>query len=303
MRVGAGFRPGLLFVLGVTSIACIEPGQAPVFADAAAVQDAIVEDARPPIDTGPRAMDSGAADAISVLADAAPAPWFPFSGVFRIVGAGVLFAREVDQHLSLIVDVFPNVYTGTITRDGRVMLTGDVLARSGCPTAAIRGTYIRDQAFHTLELSTCNAQGATVTAPIQGGFDRDYEPTVSGVYELTATLAMDLDGCYRGPRSQTVRYGLSFDPASGSVAVFTTADDVIDAPAMYIGTYDRGTFALSALSRPFASASNFDVSMRGRFEQPDPLQPPRFIGQRDVLDVRRQCGFSITLDGPRIERP
>jgi len=301
LRFGLSIVVGPIVVAAITA-ACVEPGAGALYPDAqvhpdAAPYDVGVFDAFVPI------LDATAADARSVLPDAAPPPWFPFSGIFRIVGAGTLFAREVDDHLSLIVDGFPNVYTGTVTQDGTVTVRSATLVRSGCANAEITGRYIRDQAFHNLQLTTCDGRGNPISSGIEGGFDRDFASAVSGVYELTAVVAMDIDNCARGPRTRTVRYGFSFDGASGAVAVFTTSDDVIADATVYIGNFDRDTFALSALFQPFSTPSSFDVSMSGRFEQNDPLLPPRFIGQRDVLDVRRRCGFTITLDGRRIERP
>lgn len=278
------------------------PGRAPAFADAAPRPDS-GRDAGP-VDLGLNFdLDAGLADSAVGLQDAAPRPSYDFTGIFSVTNAGVaLFAREVDDRLSLIVggsQVYPYVYTGTIDEDGRVSVRSAYLERQGCAEARITGQYMRMADFFVLEHVSCSVlDGSPFRAELRGAFGTAYEPTFSGIYQLRATV-IDPAGC-APTRTATVFYGISMEPGTRSVAVFP-ALGVAAEPTLYVGTFDPNTGAFGALGE-LGGGLGVQLSVRGGFTRADVHDPPRFVGSRDVLEPSG-CSYTVQLDGRRVAAP
>ena len=277
------------------------PGRAPLFPDAAVPMDAL-----PPEDTGPpdRGMrDAGFFDGPSILPDASPLPEFQFTGVWGLRGQSAsLFTREVDDTLSIIVGNAPYLYVGTIADNGDVEVTSPVLLRSGCPTAQLTGNYDRAAAFFTLRHESCGVDGTPFTADLSGGFASDYQPDLSGVYALDATVVMVSGPCAPEPGVYPVQYGISFEPTSQTVAVFTGVD-IAETQQIYLGRYNTTNGEFSITAQAFVQPGGLDTRLTGRFEVDTAGAIPRFFGQRDVLDPETNCAFRMTLMGSRIEVP
>jgi hypothetical protein len=139
-------------------------------------------------------------------------------------------------------------------------------------------------------------------AMLRGGFDANFEPQLSGVYELTANVVADFQGCYQGPPGpQTVRYGVGVLAANQSISVFTAID--VNEPALYVGNVAGADLRFSAIERAFALPGPSDVSMMGQLITGAGPDPVRMTAQRDVYDPLRGCSFTLALDGARLSAP
>jgi hypothetical protein len=280
--------------------ACTQgPGRTPIFPDTGVEEDAGPRDATifdsAPVDSGPD-FDAG-----FQVTDTGPKMSYPFSGIFSILNASSpLYAREVEGRLNLVVTDFPYVYTGTIANDGTVDTTSESLMRSGCAVAKITGKYDRDGAQYVMTHRTCNLQGAPLVSTIMGGFSQNFEPSLSGIYELSITVMNNTNGCYAGQDGALVRYGFDFLP-NNIVQIFT-AEDVISTSAWYEGQAGGdGSFAATQMLA--TQDPNPVTSMGGAFSQATANDPLRFRGNRDIYDPLKMCGFSVLLSGMRIVAP
>lgn len=282
--------------------ACTDgPGRAPMFADAAEPRDLGFEDARTFADA--RVPDAGMPDSAVELPDTGRPPDYPFSGIFSILNdANPLYAREVQGRLHLVIGGHPYTYTGTITPSGRVDLVSPVLLRSGCAEARITGDYERPVAAFFLTHVTCNAQGQRVEGQLRGGFTSDFNPFLSGVYQLEIQRVVQPSPCYFGPAlPQPALYGVSVAPPN-LVGIFTAHDMV--APTWYGGNLDDSDATFGGLERLFVNPTALDPSLRGQFLLgPGIDDPPRLVIDRDIWDLQRGCGYSLHLEGERIAAP
>ncbi len=255
-------------------------------------------------DAAPLVPDTGPKDTGPSLLDAGGPPQFAFSGVWSIFDqSSFLYAREVDQNLNLIVGTCPYVYTGTIAASGDFELQGNSLIRSGCVGARIVGNFDRVSSFYTLNHTSCNTQAQPFTADLRGSFQSAFATARSGVYRLSANIVVDLQGCYTGRRGPyEVIYGVSIDATTGKLAIFT-AQDLIDQPMVYLGTYSMANDAFSAIHTPLSFTGPDDTALSARFEQFGSQDPVRLVGERDVIDPDTLCRFTMTVEGQRISAP
>jgi hypothetical protein len=287
-------RAPLLLLAALGASACSPtPGRPPAYPDAAA--DAEPMDAPPP-EPNPDASvyDGGPSDIATVFPDAGN---YPFTGLFGVPGIGpfpmhVLFAREVDGKVNLLVDTLPYNFFGTITPDGQVTASSDLLERIGCAGASLTGNYDRSTAFYSLQYQACNAQGQTFSTNIHGAFGAAFAPG-SGVYQVAAAINLDNSGCYQGPQPiPTLTWAVNFLPGSNNLQVYT-AEDLIAQPALYTGNYDTMSLQAATLERVEAQPSGNDVALTGQIVQITANMPPSLNGVRDVFDFNRNCGFRI----------
>lgn len=274
------------------------PGRDPVYPDASIrLRDAAAADAE--LQPDATIPDVGPYDGAVELPDAGPPPSYPMSGVFGFFdGSGKLYAREVDGWLSLYLGDFqavtstPYHYTGTISEDGEVETVSAELMGRGCKSARIYGRYDRASANFVLTHETCNQSGQPLVSGLTGGFEVNFDPARSGIFELQATVT-GTGGCWEGPTSAVVRYGVDFI-ATGAMSVFC-ADDLLGFQQFYLGQGDREAF--SALD------SSFGMAITGAFTMVTALDPVRLRAERDAFDPVTGCGFHISLDGVRVELP
>ncbi len=272
-------RPAMIFDAGERAEA--GPIDADVFPDANVVRDA------------------GRGDVGLFVPDSGDTTRFPFTGVFGILNASEsLFAREVGDRLMLIAGRPPYIYTGTIDEDGNVDTTSGQLTRSGCAIARITGTYDRVAATYQLLHETCSSvDGTPLSSTIRGGFSQDYAGA-SGVYDLTATLIIDLNGCADNNQPQPVRFGVDL-LSDGSVVVFAGID-VVSEPGVYVGRLTGSGF--SAIQDLDVGGSQ-QFAMSGTFMQANANQPVMLSGERDVYSPEGGCTYRIMFDGARAESP
>jgi len=275
-------------------------GRDPVFPDAMVRLEAGVIDVGP-ADAGVK--DSGPQDVPVFLPDSGPAPSFPFTGVFGILGdPSPLFAREVQGMLHVVIGDFPYTYIGTIDEAGQVDLRSAELAGSNCTQARITGTYARADALHDLLHQTCNAQGGPVSAEIRGGFNGDYDARVSGEYEVEVTVTGDVSNCFGlGTIPDKGAWGVSLLP-DRTIAVFTARDPVGPAVA-YFGRAETDLSGFSALHHLDASGTGTQFAMTARFEQPSALDPMQIVGTRDLILPDLGCTLSASFVGTRVTAP
>lgn len=274
-------------------------GRDPSYPDATVRAEAGVGEAGFPdagfADTGPR-------DVPVFLPDSGPPPSFPFTGVFGILGDNAsLFAREVQGRLHVVIGDYPYTYVGTIGEGGAVDLVSTELQGSGCSGARIFGTYSRADALHALTHETCNNQLEPLRSQIQGGFLADYDPQISGEYEVTMQVTSDVTNCFGlGPVAETGRWGLNM-LGDRSLAVFV-ADDPVGPPAVYFGRAQAGLAGLTAAHHLDANPTGQQVAMQARIEQIDSTQPVRLIGTRDVY-LSTGCTFTVAFEATRVAAP
>jgi len=261
-------------------------------------------DAQTAQDAGHGWPDFGVRDARTNVIDAGPLPQIPFSGVWSVFDqASVLYARQVDAELSLIVGGFPFVYTGTIASDGAFQLLGNTLIRSGCSGARIEGQFDARTSFYTLKHQSCDSNGQAFETNLRGAWQSFYDVRRSGVYRLSATVVLDLSACYTGRTGPyEVIYGFSVDSTTNRFAAFT-AQDLITRSMIYLGNYSPSSDSFSSQQTPFTAPGDFDTAFSGQFEQFGTNDPVGFVGQRDVIDPDTQCSFSLRLEGQRIRGP
>ncbi len=282
--------------LAVALVACTEPGRIPTYPDAEEPHDRGFYDANPPRDGGP---DSGEPDGEGELYDSGePPPEFPFTGQYQIAGdQNRLYAREARGRLSIVIGAPPYVYDGTIAPNGDVNVVSGRLVRSGCSVARITGSYQRRSATMFLELEGCGQDGTPFRTSIRGGFEADYDPQFSGLYQMGAVIMDTGGGCYTGPANvMEMLWGVSMVRGTNSMAIHV-AYDLIPSQAVYVGRLEQPSFTFAAIENVFAQPG-LDVSMRGNLTRAG-LDPPIIQGTRDVYDPLRNCGFSIGFRGAK----
>jgi hypothetical protein len=271
-------------------------GRPPLVEDASVARDALPKDAEPEPDAEPR--DMGPSDIGVFVPDSGVVPSYPFTGVFGILNDNEqLYAREMDGALMLVVGSHPYIYTGTIDADGNVLTSSALLERSGCVLARVTGTYDRTAATYMLRHETCSVQGGTIDGTIRGGFDRDYVAQ-SGVYALTATVTIDLNGCAPVPLRTDVKVGVNI-LSDNTVAAFTGVD-LVSEPGVYLGRSTGGGFsATQSLDRDFTQR----FAMSAVFSQVSVNDPLVMAAERDVFNPDGDCTFRIAVTGERTLAP
>lgn len=283
--------------------ACTDgPGRPPVYTDASVTPEAGVEDTGP-ADAG-EPEDSGPQDVLVVLPDSGPLPEYAFTGQFGILNdSNPLFAREVQGYLQLVVAGLPYDYVGTIDADGNVAVVSTELAGSGCPEPRITGRYTRTDTTFELLHKTCNAAGDPVSSTIRGGFFQDFNPAVSGTYEVTMAVTRDLANCFGlGPVGGRAYWGLSV-AADRTVSLFVAADPV-GPPAAYFGRFtSQDLSAFSAIHHLDATNDGPQVAMQAQLSQPTANDPVQIAGTRDVYLPETGCTISVEFSGVRVDAP
>jgi len=287
----------IALTLAASSAACSEPGRLPAFDDAAPRFEAGQRDAEPAPDA---IADAGAPDSEVVLFDSGEPPLnFAFTGVWQIDNdQNRLFAREVMGKVAIIIGGTPYVYTGTIEANGDVTTTSPRLLRSGCPDAHITGSFQRMSSAIFLSHVTCGGAGP-FTAAINGGFETNFRPGISGIYRVAGLVMGDsVPPCYAGaPGPFEMFWGINVGPSDNTIVLFT-AHDVVAESAVYVGRLDNdGRF--DATESLFAEVGRSDVAMRGTFTAAG-LDPAHINGSRDVYDAQRRCTFTIGFDGTKV---
>ena len=304
MRVRSGpyFYCFLLIVIAINGACNVSPGRPAVYDDAQVAGQS--SDSGLVWDAAAMTPELGVRDTGPGLLDAGPKPAFAFTGVWSIFDqASVLYAREVDLSLNLIIGGFPYVYTGTISVDGDFELQGNSLIRSGCSSARLTGNFNRSSSFYTLRHTSCNGQGEVFETDLRGSFQSSFTPSRSGIYRLSGTVVTDLQACYTGrPGPYELIYGVSLDPNSGNLAIFT-AKDIIEQPMVYLGSYSASDDAFSLQHTPFFGSMDGVTAFTGRFEQFGGNDPLRLVGQRDVIDPDTLCQFTMVVEGTKISGP
>ena len=304
VRIGPYFYSLLWLVIAINGACNVSPGRPAVYDDAQGApepQDAGLDmDASDQQGAELGVSDSGPRPVL----DAGSAPAFAFTGIWSVFDqSSLLYAREVDFSLNLIVGAFPYVYTGTISVDGDFELQGNSLIRSGCQTARLTGNFNRISSFYTLRHTSCNGQGQAFTSDLRGSFQSSFAASRSGIYRLSGNIVADLQGCYTGRTGPyELIYGVSLDPNTGNLAIFT-AKDIIEQPMVYLGRYSGTDDTFSLQHTPFVGSMNALTSLTGRFEQFGANDPLRLVGQRDVIDPDTLCSFTMTLEGTKISGP
>lgn len=275
-------------------------GRDPVYPDAAVRAEAGVPDVGPP-DAG--SADAGPRDVPVFLPDSGPRPRFPFTGVFSILDdPASLFAREVQGRLHIVVGDFPYTYVGTIDEDGAVDLGSTELTASGCPEPRITGTYSREDTLHMLLHETCNGRGEPVSANLRGGFVADFDPAVSGEYEVRMQVVTDPMGCFGlGPVPQAGRWGL--DVLSDRTLAVFVAYDPVGPPAVYFGRAQANLSSFTAVHHLDAQVNGPQVAMSAQLVQPTANDPVQMIGTRDVYLPDTGCTFSVSFEATRVAAP
>lgn len=269
------------------------PGRQAMYLDAEVHPDAFFPDAR--ADAG--FADTGVPDSSISLPDGGPLPQYPMTGIFGIVGdRSPVYAREVNGRLNLVIGAPPYIYTGTIAASGAVRLESRPLAFAGCQGASVTGTYDRSAAFYVFRHDTCGGNGARLNVELRGGFDSDYDPRVSGVYEVSANVSLDAQGCARTVGERLVRWAINVIPGSNAASVFT-AVDAFEEPTLYLGTFTSANGNVTVLD------PTFNVSLTGSIVQPTANDQPTFRGRRDVVNPERGCSYTVTFEGHRIAFP
>jgi hypothetical protein len=291
----------LALVVAGTAACTSGPGRTPIYPDAQPRPDRGVLDAEAYPDAFVR--DAGFPDSAIELPDTGRPPDYPFTGIFSILGdRNKLFAREVQGSLHIVVGGHPYTYTGTITSSGRVDVVSGPLLRSGCPEARIFGDYERPASAFFLTHVTCNAEGQRVEGELRGGFDTDFDPFTSGVYELRVTGVADPFGCHSGPDDPgPLYYGFDVIAATNGLGVFTGRD--LLPSTWYGGTIDTTNRDFAVTEYIYVAPSGIDVSIRGQIVLGELGRPPRVSMQRDAWDTARNCGFRMALEGERIAWP
>ncbi|MFO0727411.1 MAG: hypothetical protein U1E65_26780 [Myxococcota bacterium] len=289
-------RPLLWALLGLCG-ACTEgAGRPPGFEDAAEIEDAKPMDALPR-DTG---IDAGLGPSDVEVTDFGPAPSYPFTGIFSVLNDQTrLFAREINGRLSVLVGDVPYAYLGDINVDGMLNLEAPELVRSGCAEAKLFGYYERASAALFLTHRSCTPQGQPFEAMLRGGFDSDFEPTFSGVYQMTVQVTSDPGGCFLGTHDPTqATWGFQLTTIANHMWVYTAHD--IAAQTIYAGNYETNMLTFSVLETIYATPSAADTSMRGQFQRISVNDPPTVTGFRTVFDPTRNCTFQVNFSGTRV---
>ncbi len=292
---------GLLISAGMAllSLSCSKGvGRDPIYPDA----QAIYPDAEPLdmgfIDEGVR--DLGPQDVAIGVPDFGPPPWYPFTGVFKVYNSNVLiYAREVNNRLQLILGGHPEIYSGTIQDDGTVTLISPQLRRQGCPQASINGTFGRQDALFTLDYQNCDSSGMSQRETLDGVFQRDYLSHASGIYRLKITGLQDVMNCASDLMEKELTYAVSIREDQG-MAIFT-ADDVISEAAAYVGTLNDTSFTLFHYDS--VGGQNQGVAFTGNFSQASANEEPKLVGERDVFRAEGPlgpCTFKIFVEGHRV---
>ena len=213
-----------------------------------------------------------------------------------------LFAREVQGHLHVVIGDFPYTYLGTIDEAGRVDLFSPELSASGCPEPRLTGTYSRPDALHSLLHETCNARGEPIRAELRGGFVADFDPRLSGEYEVEMQVTSDVTGCIGlGPVPERGRWGLDL-LGDATLAVFV-AEDPVGPPAVYFGRAQPDLSAFTATHHLDATANGPQVAMQARVEAVSANDPVRLVGSRDVFLPATGCTFSVGFEATRVAGP
>lgn len=275
-------------------------GRDPVFPDATVRVEAGVPDVGF-VDAGFR--DAGPQDVPVFLPDAGPPARYPFTGVFGILGdPSLLYAREVQGRLHVVVGGFPYSYVGTISEAGQVDLRSPELEASNCTIPVLRGTYSRPDALHDLLHQTCNAQGQAISSQLRGGFIQDYDAQVSGEYEVQTRVTTDIMNCMGlGPIPETGHWGVNL-LSDGTIAVFV-AWDPVRANMVYFGRAQGDLSAFTALNYATADTGGTQYAMQARFEQLTALDPVRILGSRDVYLPQEGCTVSVAFEATRVAGP
>ncbi len=174
------------------------------------------------------------------IADFGVPPDSPFTGVFGARGA-VLYAREWLGELVVVVAGSPFVYSGTIDEAGAVELRGAALERGGCPDARLEGEFSRRSATFELLHRTCGAAGP-VESTLVGGFARDFEPALSGVYFGRVRAVFDPLGCAAPVAPQPV---WALHVLADGAAQLVSLSGPLE-PLVYFGRISNGRLALFA---------------------------------------------------------
>ena len=282
-------RPGTVPDSGAPSDTGVSSGGG---ADAAT--DAM--DAAQTLDAG---VDASDADPIRPVdageADAGITPGREMTGVYGILNdASPLVAREVDGQIMLVVGGFPYIYFGAIDDEGFVDATGPVLEEGGCPQAFLRGQFGRSTGAYIMTHRTCNARLEQIEGEIRGSLDADFLPAVSGIYDLQATVELDLMNC-APPGPASVRYAVDVLP-DGRIQAFVVQGP--SAPSGYFGLIQPNG-QVANLER-LLPAQGGGLAMRLVFSQETANDPVRLNGFQDLYDAERACAYRVSLDGVRI---
>lgn len=279
--------------------ACTEgPGRDPVIRDSGVVTDSGIFDLGF-YDSGVD-RDAGPSDVPIGVSDSGVPPEYPFTGVFGILdSASLLYAREVNGRIHLVVDRFPYNYDGTISPEGEVDAVGPELTVGGCLVARIRGTYDRVNALFELLHETCNQNNQALSSTMRGGFLEDFDHNYSGVYRLDAQVVFDPNHCYDQP-APTIRVLWALDFFGTGQTVLWAVDDFFDYPATAFGTRTSATAFVA--TQDLSSGSGQSFASSGSFTQVGAFEPEVRI-RRDVFNPDRGCSFSVEAIGPRIDSP
>ncbi|MBI2376512.1 MAG: hypothetical protein HYV07_21130 [Deltaproteobacteria bacterium] len=279
-------------------------GRPPAYPDAAATvadaNDPRTEDASGPRDAG-TILDARVPDAqIVVLRDGGFGARYPLTGIFRSRDGTVVYAREIDGNVSLVLDQHPYLYIGLVDAAGNFDAVSPPLLRSGCPAARVTGSYDRSGSILTIEHTSCRTtDGQPFTASLTATFLSDFSYAFSGVYELNITNVQDPVGCLV-VQPGTPRWGINLLEDTRTVAVYAAADPE---PAMYLGSFDPSTRKISAIQRLSAGIEMADPSLNVQFFQISLNDPLTIAGERDVVDIERSCAYRVSFEGIRIELP
>lgn len=293
-----GLHLGLFGLLGL--LACTQgPGRDPVLRDTGVVIDSGVFDLGF-YDSGVD-RDTGPSDVPVGVNDSGVPIQYPFTGVFGIIGSpDLLYAREVNGRIHLLVARFPYTYEGTISESGEVDAVSTELTLGGCLVARIRGSYDRVNAIYDLVHETCNENNGALSSRMQGGFDANFDPDRSGVYRLDARVVADFSNCYPQPSpSIRVLWALSF--FGNGQAVMWAVDDLFETrPAAFGIRTSRDAFTVT--QRISTSGASPSYASTGTFTQIGATEPEVVI-RRDIQHPEVGCAFSIEATGVRIDSP
>lgn len=299
-------RCSLLGALGLALAACSPgPGRTPVYPDARADLgvDGGFDDAADTIDLG--TPDAGPEDGYTiVLPDGGPPELYVFTGIFFINGQTErLYAREAGGQLSLIVGGPPYVYSGTIDDNGNVDVSSEAQVRSGCALAQITGVYDRRSAFFTLRHRGCGLTLTPFDVEIRGqlvGRDiEDYENSVSGIYQVIATVGSNLGCDLVAPSPLTLHYAVNVLPGANQIVLYTI-EDPLGTPDHYIGTMSPQSLQFSAVMRHTMGEHLLDASMMAQIQRFGDADPPRLVGTQDSVDFEASCSVSMSIEGVRV---
>lgn len=281
-------------------VACTEgPGRDPIIRDTGVVVDSGIFDLGF-YDSGVE-RDAGPSDVPVGVNDSGVPDQYPFTGVFGIIGSpDLLYAREVNGRIHLLVARFPYTYDGTISESGEVDAVSTEMTLGGCLVARIRGTYDRVNAIYDLVHETCNENNQPLSSTMRGGFDLNFDPDRSGVYRLDVRVVADFNNCYPQP-GPTIRVLWALNFFGTGQAVLWAVDDLFETrPAAFGIRTNRDAF--TATQRVSTNGASPSYASSGVFTQVGATEPEVVI-RRDIQDPDLGCAFSIEAIGVRIDSP